>query len=125
MLFAPPLSLLTFPLFLRQERERDREREPARSPTSSRRRCCHALCIRKPTAMAAAAPPAQERRNGVGGPTQSARPSISAIPEGLAAEPVLLTARPTQGRLDRAPFVMLYSLAAMQAVNVSMFGLKR
>ena len=46
-------------------------------------------------------------------------------PDGLAAEPVLLAARPAQGRLDRAPFVMLYSLAAMQAVNVSLFGLKR
>ena len=86
--------------------------------------------------MATAAPPAQERRhnNGAGAaPTPGSsshrrKPSISssaAIPEGLGAEPVLLTARPTQGRLDRAPFVMLYSLAAMQAVNVSMFGLKR
>ena len=83
--------------------------------------------------MPSAAPPAQERRNGADGETQNsllgsrASPSIAAanVPDGLAAEPVLLTARPTQGRLDRAPFVMLYSLAAMQAVNVSMFGLKR
>ena len=76
--------------------------------------------------MASAAPPAQERRDGA--PAQSSPPSSSiaaSIPDGLAAEPVLLTARPPQGRLDRAPFVMLYSLAAMQAVNVSMFGLKR
>lgn len=50
---------------------------------------------------------------------------INTIPEGLAAEPVLLAARQPQGRLDRAPFVMLYSLAAMQAANVSLFGLKR
>lgn len=80
--------------------------------------------------MAAAAPSAQERRNGAGEtPSQNARRNhqsiSSAIPEGLAAEPVLLTARPTQGRLDRAPFVMLYSLAAMQWVNVSISGLKR
>ena len=81
--------------------------------------------------MASAAPPAQERRNGAGAPAPSSghraptASSISAVPEGLAAEPVLLTARPPQGRLDRAPFVMLYSLAEMQAVNVSMFGLKR
>jgi len=58
----------------------------------------------------------------------AARRSISITsvpPDGLACEPVLLRARPPQSRLDRAPFVMLYSLAAMQAFNVSVLGLKR